>query len=124
MIPISKLVGVISSSIVLCLSLSTATQAGDRMKPDPCADRKGGQPADLTKCDADAREGIDTVKGEVLHVDGNSYLIQRSDGKEVRLLTDTNTQTSGMISQGDRIEAKVQEVENQKHVVRSIRQTK
>ena len=94
------------------------------MKPDPCADRKGGQPADLAKCDADAREGIDTVKGEVLHVDGNSYLIQRSDGKEVRLQTDTNTQTSGMISQGDRIEAKVQEVENQKHVVRSIRQTK
>ena len=40
MVSIPKIIGVISCSAVLCLSLSNATQAG--MKHDPCADRKGG----------------------------------------------------------------------------------
>ena len=66
---------------------------------------------------------METIKGEVLRVDGNNYRIQRFDGREVRLYADQNTQTSGMINRGDRIEATVQEVEDQKHVL-SIRQTK
>ena len=120
MISISKLVGVMSCGFVLCLSLSNVTQAAEGLKPDPCADRKGGQP-NLTMCDEETRQGIDTIKGEVLRVDGDSYLIQRFDGKEVRLFTDKGTQVTPRISRGDWIEAKVQAVEDQKHVM-SIRQ--
>jgi hypothetical protein len=119
MVPIPKIIGFISCSIVLSLSLSNAAQA-ERMKADPCADRKTGMPERLG-CDNDTREGIDTIKGEVLAVEGDSYLIQRADGKEVRLYTDAATQTTSRVGRGDWIEAKVQEVEDQKHV-RSIRQ--
>ena len=63
MVSIPKIIGVISCGVVLCLSLSNATQA--EMKHDSCVDRKGESPG-LVKCDAETRQGIETVKGEVL----------------------------------------------------------
>jgi hypothetical protein len=99
--------------------LSNATQAEEKMmKPDPCVDKN-----EMRNCGKDLQEGMETIKGEVLRVESDNYLIQRFDGREVRLHTDANTETTGMISRGDRIEAQVQEVDDQKHV-RSIRQTK
>jgi hypothetical protein len=115
--PIPKIIG-ISCSIVLCLGLANAAQA-ESMKADPCADRKTNLHETLN-CDKDAREGIDTIKGEVLVVEGGNYLIQRFDGKEVRLYTDETTQVTPRIGRGDWIEAKVQEVDDQKRVT-SIR---
>ena len=114
MVSIPKIIGLISCGVVLSLSLANAIEA--RMGPDPCANRKGGQP-NLTKCDAETRRGIETIKGEVLRVDGNTYLIQRFDGKEMRLHTNQNTQMSGPIGRGDRIEIKVEEVDHQKYVL-------
>jgi translation initiation factor IF-1 len=118
MVSVPKIIGVISCGVVLSLSLANATQA--RIGPDPCANRKGGQP-NLTMCDAETRQGIETVKGEVLYVDGNDYQVQRYDGKEMRLHTDQTTQMSGRIDRGDRIEVKVIEVDHQIHVL-SLRQ--
>lgn len=120
MASIPKIIGVVSYGVVLCLSLSNATQARERMKPDPCAERKGGQP-NLVKCDEETRHGIDTIKGEVLRVEGSNYMIQRINGQEMLLHADATTQTTGIIGRGDRIEAKVGEVDNQKHVL-SIRE--
>ena len=120
MVSIPKIIGVMSCSVVLCLSLSNVTQAVDRMEVDPCADRKGGQP-NLLKCDEETRQGIHTIKGEVLRVDGDSYLIQEFDGKEVRYRVDSSTEMSGPIGRGDRIEAKVREVNEEKRVL-SLRQ--
>ena len=37
MVSIPKIIGVISCSVVLGLSLSNATQAAGTMTPDPCA---------------------------------------------------------------------------------------
>jgi hypothetical protein len=102
---------------VLGLSLSNAAQA--RMSPGPCADRVSGQP-NLFRCDEETLRGIETIKGEVLRVDGSNYLIQRFDGKERLLHNEATTQTTGIIGRGDRIEAKVGEVDHQKHVL-SIR---
>ena len=117
---IPKIIGVIACSFVLCLSLSNATQAG--MKHAPCADRKGELP-DLMKCEADIRESIDTVTGEVLSIDGNDFLVQRFNGKEVRLHLDANTQMTEVIGLGDRIEARVSDVNERKRVL-SIHQLK
>ena len=50
-----------------------------------------------------------TIKGEVLRVEGNTYFVKGQDGKEVRLRTDHTTQKSGAITQGDRIEATLNE---------------
>jgi hypothetical protein len=117
-----KIFGVITCGFLLSLSLSNVALATERMKPDPCADRKTGMHEPLN-CDKDAREGIETIKGEVLRVDGDNFLIQRSDGREVRLHIDADTQMTGNIDRGDRIEAKVREVDYQQHVL-SIRETK
>jgi anti-sigma factor ChrR (cupin superfamily) len=64
MISIPKIIGVISCSAVLCLSLSSTTQATGSMRHDPCADRKGGLP-NLLQCDEKMRQGIQTSKGEM-----------------------------------------------------------
>jgi len=88
---IPKIIGVISCSFVLCLSLSNAAQAIERMKPDPCAERKGGL-SNLVKCDDETRQSVDTVTGEVLRIDSDDFLVQRFNGKEVRLHLDANTQ--------------------------------
>jgi len=117
MVAILKILGVMSCGVVLCLSLSNATQGG--MKHDPCADRKGELP-DLMKCEAETRQGIETVKGEVLHIEGNSLLVERFDGKKVNLHVDETTKMGSFIGRGDRIEANVREVNDQEHVL-SIR---
>jgi hypothetical protein len=121
MVSIPKIIGIISCSVVLCLSLANATQAAERMKPDPCADRKSGQPT-LVKCNKETRHGIETIKGEVLRFERNNVLVQRFDGKEIRLHIDMDTRMTEFIGQGDRIEAKVHEVNDQEHVlaIRSI----
>jgi hypothetical protein len=121
MVSISKIIGIISCSAVLCLSLSNATQAAESMNPDPCAGRKSGQP-NLVKCNIETRYVIETIKGEVLRFDRDNFLVQRSAGMEVRLYTDQDTRMTEFIGQGDRIEAIVHEVDNQEHVlsIRSI----
>jgi len=116
MLSIPKIIGIVSCSAVLCLSLSNAPQATGRMGHDPCADRKGGLP-NLLKCDEELRQGIETVKGQVMRVEGGNYVIERFDGKEMLLHVDQTTKMSGHIGRGDRIEAKVHEVNNQEQVL-------
>ena len=115
---ISTIIGVMSCSVVLCLSLSNAAQATEKMKPDPCVDRNGGLSHPM-KCDDETRQNIDTVTGEVLRMDGNDFLVQRFNGKEVRLHLDANTQMTEIIGLGDRIEAKVSD-RNERQQVLSI----
>jgi hypothetical protein len=119
---IHKIIGVLSCSVVLCLSLFNVTQATEKMKPEPCPDRKGGS-SDLVKCNDVTGQNIDTVTGEVLGMDGNDVLVQRFNGKEVRLHLDANTQMTEIIGLGDRIEAKLSDVNERQHVL-SIRQLK
>ena len=72
------------------------------------ADRDDGQ-AGLT-ADQDKLRGLKsshTIKGEVLSVEGDTYYLQRQDGKAVRLHTDQTTRKIGNIYQGARVEAEV-----------------
>ncbi len=122
MVSIPKVVGVLSCGCVLGLGLSTDVQAAEkppaaeRMKPDASADRK----ADLVKPDEDTVQGINTIKGEVLRIKGEHFYVRRSDGKEVHLHTKPTTQMMGEFKKGDRIEAKVNDLNN----VLSIHQAK
>ena len=124
MVGLLKIMGVMSCGFVLCLSLSNASQAADRMEPDPCADRKGGQPG-LVKCDEETRQGIDTIKGELLRVEGENYFVKRNDGTEALLHVDGTTQIYGNIREGNSIEAKTKKTraDNLKHAI-EIRQLK
>ena len=53
----------------------------------------------------------------MLRVDGADYLVRVSGGKEVRLRVDSATEMSEPIGRGDRIEAKVREVNDEKNVL-------
>jgi hypothetical protein len=116
MITCSKIVGSMSSGLVLCLSLSGGTQAAS----DPCVNKKAGQ-SSIVQCGEEKRQGIDTIKGEVLRMEGNNYVVQQFYGKEVRLITNAASLVAGIIALGDSIEAKVRDRDDQKHVL-SIRQ--
>jgi hypothetical protein len=97
MVSIPRIIGVMSCSFILCLSLFNVTQAADKHRA--------------------TQEGIHTIKGQVLRVDGENYLIRVSDGKEVSLRVNSATEMSEPINRGDRIEAKVREVNDEKSVL-------
>jgi hypothetical protein len=119
MISIPKVVWGISGGVVLCLSVSDAPQAAEKINPNDCAEMKAGH-RDVIKCEKDRRQGIDTVKGEVLDIEEGTYVVQRFYGKEVQLRTDPGTEVAGTISLGDSIEAIVTEEKDERHL-RSIR---
>ena len=112
MIPFSKIVGSVSSGFVLCLSLSSITHAA----ADPCLDKQGSQ-SSVAKCGEEKRDGIETIKGEVLIIEGDNYMVQKFYGKAVWLVSDASSQVKGRIVLGDSIEAKVHEVGTQKRIL-------
>jgi hypothetical protein len=118
MVTLPNIIIIMSSGFVLCSSLSAVTQAAS----DPCVD-KTASPASIAKCGKEKRQGIETIKGEVLRMEGNNYVVQKFYGKEVWLMSDEVSQVTGVIGLGDSIEAKVRDVGNQKRVL-SIRHTK
>ena len=122
MVSAPKMVGV-SCAFVLCLGLSNVSGAAETQfglssgveDIESCTDKNVEREVGVKKCReilSEAR-GVDIIQGKVLRVEGDDYLIQRVDGREVRLHTNANTQRMGPISQGDRIEAKVREVNQQ-----------
>jgi hypothetical protein len=91
----------------------------DEIKTEQNADRKGSLPG-LVKKDEESLRGIFTIRGEVLRVDRENYLVKRTDGKQVNLHIDETTQMTGNVGQGELIEAKV----NEDHHALSIRPTR
>ena len=123
-----------SCGLVLCLSLASvmyaaasATKPGApseavvRVKQaDPCGDNPRSQP-NIVKCDGETQQGIHTITGEILHINGPNLLVKQSDGEEAIFHIDLSTQISGPIGPGNHIEANVYEVEGKKYAL-SIRQ--
>ena len=114
---ILKTVMLMSCGFLLCLGLSQVAQAdnaaavNDEMKVDQSDRRQGGQEAGEQQL-KDPMKGSDakggkTIKGEVLRIEGDIYVIKGQDGKEVRLYTDKTTQMAKNIEPGYHIEAKV-----------------
>jgi len=124
MVSIQKIIGVISLSygLVLWLSLFNTTQADEYRMFDPCAEIPGRQP-DPVKCGEKPQQGLHTITGEILHINGANLLLKKANGEEVLLHIDLSTQMKGQISPGNRIDATVNEVEGEKHVL-SLNKTK
>jgi hypothetical protein len=125
MVSTVKVAGVTAIAVLLGLSLSMPTMAvvnpspSDEIKTEQNADRKGSLPG-LVKKDEESLRGIFTIRGEVLRVDRENYLVKRTDGKQVNLHIDETTQMTGNVGQGELIEAKV----NEDHHALSIRPTR
>lgn len=71
-----------------------------------------------TEEDAGQSPHVLAIKGEVLRIEGDIYVVKGEEGKEVRLHTDQTTQKTGDINQGDRIEGQINE-ENHALSIRS-----
>lgn len=52
-----------------------------------------------------AEPGTQTVKGDLLKIDGEFYVVKDTAGKEVRLHVDKTSQLDGTFKAGDKIEA-------------------
>lgn len=52
-----------------------------------------------------AAPGTQTVKGDLLKIDGDYYVVKDMAGKEVRLHVDKTSQLDGAFKAGDKIEA-------------------
>ena len=105
MVSIPKVVGVLSCGFLLCLGLSTATQAEDRKAAQ--SERNGGQ-ADQQDMPVQ-KLGVHIIQGDVLRMEEGNYYVQQKDGQEVRLQTDHRTQMMRHIEIGDRIVGNVDE---------------
>ena len=117
MVSTSKFISGLAGGCLLGLGLSScytgpardAASATDEIKMDQSDHRRQVGEAPGTKA----------IKGEVLRVEGQNYVVKEEDGKEVSLHTDSTTQQTGDISQGYNIEA---QVNDQNHAL-SIRST-
>lgn len=130
MVAMSKTgIGLMTCGLMLCMGLSTTVQAGNSAAA-AAEELKQGQPERM-KGEQNTMKGHEkghdsaqgqTIKGEVLRVEGDTYFVKGPDGKEVRLQTDQDTQKVGSIQQGDRIEAKMND-QNRALSIRSARGT-
>ena len=93
---ITKVIGVLSCGVLLCLGLTQAAQGAD--------EEKGANRLAQAK----------VIKGDLVRVDYGDYIVKDKDGQEVRLHVTPKTQTMGQLKKGDRIEAKVND---QNHVL-------
>ena len=64
-------------------------------------------------CSQEAQQGIETIKGEVLRVEGDTLVVERFNGQEVELPI-AAMRTGHVFEPGDWIEAKV---DRAKHVL-------
>jgi len=102
MTSLPKTIGVLSCAAVLCLSLADVSQA---FGVDPCASRKGSLP-NLLACSKEDRQGIQTIKGEVKYVKGETLVVERFNGQEVQLPI-AAVRNGHVFEPGDWIEAKL-----------------
>ncbi|HKP00738.1 MAG TPA: hypothetical protein VJU02_03805 [Nitrospiraceae bacterium] len=102
MVSIPKAVGVLSCGLLLCLGLSSTTQA-EEMKAGQ-SEGTGGQ---TDQKGMTLQKQVHFIKGNVVRVEYGNYTVKQKDGTEVILHTDKTTQMMGQIKKGDRIEAKV-----------------
>jgi uncharacterized protein YdeI (BOF family) len=88
--------------------LEGAFKAGDQIEAQ--ATEKGHALSITKPLVADAQiPGPQTVKGDVLKMDGEFYIVKDMTGKEIRLHVDKTTELDGTFKAGDQIEARATE---------------
>jgi len=77
--------------------------AADQLKETPCEVAEG---TNAMQAEQAASKGSHMVSGEVIRVDGTTYVVKDKSGKEVSLQIDEKTEKAS-ISKGDHISANV-----------------
>src|SRR5689334_12700103 len=99
MVKISKVVSLLSCAFLLNLGLSNAALAiGNALTTDEINAKQDTERA---------LGGVQTMEGEVLALEGDHYLVKRSDGKQVNLRMDEITRVPRTFAPGEWIQAEV-----------------
>ena len=76
-------IGLLAFAVILSVGLTPLTYAAEQM----------------------AAPGSEAIKGDLLRIDGEFYVVKDTSGKEVRLHVDGTTKLEGTFKAGDKIEA-------------------
>lgn len=110
MVSILKAIAALSCGVVLSLGSPNATQAINNLTQEleqQEADERADSVSGAVKQEEETPTDVTTVQGEVLRIKRDTYLVRKYTGDIVHLHLDDNTQLTGTVRQGDRIEAKV-----------------
>ena len=115
---ILKAIAAMSSGFfVLSMSLPDATLAINNLAEDlkqQAADERADSMSGAGKEEERPPEGVSIVRGEVLRIKRNNYLVRKYTGDVLHLYPDGNTVMNGRARPGDRIVAMV---DDQRHVL-------
>ena len=103
MVSIPKIIGVLSCGLLLGLGLSNVASSADKLNTV----QSGGEM--LTVSDKDRFEAGKEVKGTVMRIEGDNYIVREDSGNEVRMHVDATTQMKSTlkVKPGDHVLAKV-----------------
>ena len=96
------------TSLILLLGLGLFATADAQDSPSPSDNMKSFSVTDQTNFKENR------FRGQIVRIDGSDYFIKTKDGTEVQLHRGETTKVTGMIKQGDMIEAKV---DDNKHML-------
>jgi len=103
----SKVMRVLSGGILLFLfslpQIGDVASAADKLKETPCEVPDG---RNAMQAEQAATQDSHVVFGEVIRVDGSTYVVKEKGGKEVSVKTDGKTEQS-TIEKGDHISANI-----------------
>ena len=102
-----KLIGILTVACVLSLTgwASAADPGTSGSTEMGTSGSAGGAAAAAEKAAGAAKEGARTIKGEVLKIEGENYVVKDATGKEVKLHVSPETKKDGDVKVGDKIEA-------------------
>ena len=86
MVSISKVVGALSCSFLLCLGLSNIASSADKLNTG----QSGGKI--FTVDDKERFVPGKDVKGEIVKIDGENFVVREASGTEVRMHVDSSTE--------------------------------
>jgi hypothetical protein len=84
-----KLIGLLAFAAILSVGMARLTYAAEPM----------AAPGEM------AAPGSQAIKGDLLKIDGEFYVVKEMSGKEVRLHVDKTSKLEGTFKAGDKIEA-------------------
>jgi hyperosmotically inducible periplasmic protein len=88
--------------------LPSGKPAGATSADDMKAGQPERKPAHVEQKDMTTQtQGAYTIQGNVVRVEGDNYLVQGQDGREISLHADNTTMKTQTIKAGDRVEVKV-----------------
>ena len=84
-----RLIGLLAFAAILSIGIASLTYAAEPM----------ASPGEM------AAPGSQAIKGDLLKIDGEFYVVKEASGKEVRLHVDKTSKLEGSFKAGDKIEA-------------------